>query len=115
MLLALPAGPHRPRGCVQEDPVEPGHHLRRRPALRRPGAETVRKQREGPVRPEQVEERLPLLRRHGRRRHGSIAEEGREVEEPVVREREQGVRRVAGEGQALVELAEPGRAVRGSS
>ena len=59
------------------------------------------------MRPECVEKLLPRLRREGRRWLQRVAEDGREVEEPVVREREQGVRRVAREREALVELAEP--------
>lgn len=67
-----------------------------RPAVLRPGPQPVREKRVAAVRPEQVEEHLLLFRRHGQRRR--IAQDGREGEQPVVRERER---------EARVELTEP--------
>ena len=100
------AGPHRPRGRVEENSVEIRHDLGRRPALFRPRAEPVRQERVYPVRPERAEDLPPLVRRQGRRGHGRIAQRGREVEEPVGREREKGVRPAARERESDVELAE---------
>ncbi len=51
--LYLPAGPHRPRGRVEEDPVQVVRDLLRRPAVLRPGAEAVREEREDAVRHEE--------------------------------------------------------------
>ena len=84
-------GPHRPRGRVEEDPVEPGPHLRRRPAVVRPGTEAVREEREDAVRDQEVAERPPFIERERRRRHGLVAEDRREVQRLVVRQREESV------------------------